>query len=130
MKGSSIEEINTTDYLMTWENTYTNGNKGFPYDDTYYSRDANALKNNNMLHSSGYVWLASRRMGANSVYSGFNVSYVDSDGNVSNNQLFREYSDGSADSNSRKYGVRPVVSLASVLKIEGEGTEGNPWKIN
>ncbi|MBP3284458.1 MAG: InlB B-repeat-containing protein [Clostridia bacterium] len=133
--GSSMEEIDTTTYPLTWDYTYpqgytyTEGNNGFPHTDTYYSTDVNVLMNNSMLHSSGYVWLASRNLGLASSNSDFRVRSMITSGDIYNYYtLFSSHSDGSAITYSNTNGVRPVVILKSGLTISGAGTEENPWQ--
>jgi len=127
----SVEEINTTAYPITWANTYTKGNNGFPYTDGYFSYDVNTLITNKMCHSSERVWLASRiaRISSNATSFGAHIMAIDDVGAIYND-LLRESSEGTLISYTFGRHVRPVVLLKSGLEIQGEGTEGNPWKIN
>jgi len=127
--SSSIGQINTTDNPLTFAAART---REPPYHDTEYEADQSVIASNaNLKHSSGYVWLASRYLyPSSSGYSDFCVCYLNTSGSVSYNDLFNAYSDGSTNAISRSYGVRPVVSLKSGIKITGgTGDEGDPYTI-
>ncbi|MBP3284511.1 MAG: hypothetical protein J6M02_03315, partial [Clostridia bacterium] len=126
--------IDESKYPITWEETYTNGNNGFPYTDGQNGEDIRLMNTKNgeeyPLRVSGSVWLASRYLGAGSKYSNFGVRYVSADGIVNYDGLYQWYSGGSTDTNLPVYGVRPVISLKSGIRIVGgDGTSENPYQI-
>ena len=134
--SSSIAQINTTDNPLTFAAARS---QTLPYYDTYFITDRSIISGNSALHhgttntynNNGYVWLASRYLyPSSSGYSDFCVCYLNTSGSVSYNDLFNAYSDGSTNAISRSYGVRPVVSLKSGIKITGgTGDEGDPYTI-
>jgi len=135
--GSSMEIINTTTYPLTWENTYTNGNNGFPYTDTYYTSDKTILQTvvdgeYPLWQTSGSIWMASRDVSPLSTDTYFRVWISNINGGYSNSgKLYFSYSDGHTNASSHSYGVRPVVSLKSNIKIvSGDGTQANPYVLS
>ena len=133
--GSSMETIDTDTYPLTWDYTYNQGNTGFPYTDTYYTDDQTIINTAvdgtyPLRHSSGYVWFASRNLGALSSSSYFQVRSLNASGSNSADFLHNSSSDGSTTTNFTSNGVRPVVSLKSGIQIkEGDGTSANPYII-
>ena len=126
--------IDESKYPITWEETYTNGNKGFPYTDGQNGEDIRLMNTKNgenyPLRVSGTVWLASRSLGTSSSYSGFNVRRVDAGGNVGSLNLYQSYSGGGVNTISPVYGVRPIITLKSGIRIVGgDGTSENPYQI-
>ena len=126
--------IDESKYPITWEETYTNGNKGFPYTDGQNGEDIRLMNTkdgeNYPLRVSGTVWLASRSLGTSSSYSGFNVRRVDAGGNVGSLNLYQSYSGGGVNTISPVYGVRPIITLKSGIRIVGgDGTSENPYQI-
>ena len=126
--------IDESKYPITFEETVTNGNNGFPYVDSHNSGDMRIINTANgenyPLRVSGTVWLASRILNTNSRYSNFGVRYVSADGNVNNYYLYQSYSDGGFITNSPVCGVRPIITLKSGIRIVGgDGTSENPYQI-
>jgi len=133
--SESVGTINTTTYPLTVENTYSQDNIGLPYHDTLYEIDVNQLKNNNMLHSSGYTWLASRNFYRGTGESCFRIYCIHANGNViESNYLYVVETPvwgGDVSSQAKSYGVRPVVSLKSEIRITGgSGTSADPYTIS
>ncbi len=124
----SIEQIDTTQYPLTYEAGNAAG-MVLPYQDTYYLDDTTIIANNaNLKHSSGNVWLASRILGTNSSYSYFNVHNLYSSGTAYNVSLFAAGSGGDVDSFVYSLGFRPVVTLRADLRvIGGSGTQADPY---
>ena len=126
--------IDESKYPITWEETYTNGNNGFPYTDGQNGEDIRLMNTkdgeNYPLRVSGTVWLASRYLYADSGSSRFAVCYVKAEGNGDYYILYLSNSDGSSNTKSSVYGVRPVISLKSGIRIVGgDGTSENPYQI-
>jgi prepilin-type N-terminal cleavage/methylation domain-containing protein len=137
-EGSSMEEINTGTYPLTWAKTYPKENlpeNAFPYIDTYYTDDTTIINANSgaLRHSSsGYIWLASRGMLSTSSNSFFYVCGISNSGGLNNytNYLYISDSVGTEHNGSRVNGVRPVVSLQSVIEVSnGVGTSTSPYEI-
>ena len=142
--GNGTGTIDESKYPITWEETCTNGNNGFPYRDSWNAEDIYLLNStdgeNYPLRVSGKVWLASRNLSTlvynnNTTFqAGFNVRVVNASGSVESgnydtNNLYRSYSSGDA-TLSQVYGVRPVISLKSGIRIVGgDGTSENPYQI-
>ena len=79
-----------------------------------------------IFDTNTYYWLASRSANCNSTNAGFGLRRVSS-GNLGGNDLFN--SNNSTNSNYR--GLRAVVSLGSGVEFtEGDGSEGNPYKLS
>ncbi|MBP3285109.1 MAG: InlB B-repeat-containing protein [Clostridia bacterium] len=138
--GNGVGTIDESKYPITFEETYTNGNNGFPYTDSCNKEDIRLLNTkdgeNYPLRVSGSVWLDSRMLKTNSSYSYFGVLIVDAVGTVhynvqfDGNGLYQLYSDGGFDAYSLGYGVRPVITLKSGIRIVGgDGTSENPYQI-
>jgi len=74
---------------------------------------------------SNYQWLASRCVYLSSSCVFFSMSYVERN-TINANQLYQSYD------NTKLYGntLRPVVTIdLNSVKLEGEGTEQNPYTI-
>ena len=135
--GNGVGVIDESKYPITFEETYTNGNNGFPYIDSYNKEDIRrvnkAVGEEYPLRVSGTVWIASRDLTFNGDwYADFYVQLFNPDGAVNRgfNNLVRSYTQGGYDNNSRVYGVRPVISLKSGIRIVGgDGTSENPYQI-
>ncbi|MBP3285115.1 MAG: InlB B-repeat-containing protein, partial [Clostridia bacterium] len=132
--GDGVGVIDESKYPITFEETYTNGNTGFPYTDSYNTKDISRLNKavggEYPLRVSGTVWLASRIFDTGSRGSYFSVRYVYAAGGVYNDALFQSTSGGGFNTYSSVYGVRPVISLKSGIRIVGgDGTSENPYQI-
>ena len=132
--GNGVGVIDESKYPLTFEETATNGNNGFPYVDSYNTKDISRLNKavggEYPLRVSGTVWLASRGWYTFGALSGFFVRCVDADGGVGKVDLYKSYSNGGFDTNSAVFGVRPVISLKSGIRIVGgDGTSENPYQI-
>jgi len=130
--GTSVEKIDTDTYELTY--AATGGKVGFvngePYTDSYLSSDLTTLVNNDMLHSSGYVWLASRNWRMRNNYAEFAVRYMILSGTMNYSYMFDENSTtGYVSAQSRAYGVRPVIILNPDITATGAGTSAEPWTI-
>ncbi|MBQ7668496.1 MAG: prepilin-type N-terminal cleavage/methylation domain-containing protein [Clostridia bacterium] len=126
--SSSIGEIDTTQYPLTFAAARS---AVLPYYDTYCSSDTNIIHgNDNLKHSSGLVWLASRDLTTDSGTSIFNVRNLETSGSVTSYYLVYAFSNGSISTRSFSRGVRPVITLKSNIKITGgTGESDNPYTI-
>lgn len=123
--GSSLPIIDTDEYPLE------NGVEGsvFPYTDTLYTTELTAISNKRFLQSSDYKWFAGRVCSTVSSYSGFGVVSGDGSDNFGSLILFMP-SIGSC-SYGLSYGVYPIVSLRSGIKITGgNGTADSPYTIS
>ena len=113
-----ITSLTSTSYYYSPETLTTSNDTNATTGIANNSPEREMLFNNT---DSKYYWLASRCVYAGSDYAYFYVRRVDN-GRVVNNNL--AISNGYED--ARSYGVRPVVSLASDIQLEPNGT--NAWK--
>ncbi|MBP3285309.1 MAG: InlB B-repeat-containing protein [Clostridia bacterium] len=132
--GNGVGVIDESKYPLTWEETYTNENNGFPYNDSYNTKDISRLNKTvggeYPLQVSGTVWLASRYLGFSNNRASFDVRHVSAGGGVNSNGLYWSLSDGGFSAHSLVRGVRPVISLKPGIRIVGgDGTSENPWQI-
>jgi len=151
--GSSVEEINISTYPLTYASTSGNANfiNGEPYSDSQYLEtmnimDCNAIINNGMLKSGEAVWLASRYC---VVYPGvvnfivfvlnddggyvldeYGYGFVfDDEGGIVLGSTVTISEDESFSSSIAQYGIRPVVKLRNGIKVDGKGTEEEPYTL-
>ena len=119
-------------YTSPTTETYSQASTvGLTVTQTYYNRSMSSsyYKNStfySLIHGvSGYQWLASRYVGANSPYARFGLRYVNS-ASLGGNLLF--YSNGGTNSNDGY--LRPVVSLKSNIRLgSGDGSRSSPYQI-
>ena len=98
--------------------------------DTNYETDYNKMQALGIRGSNRYYWLASRYVSSYSYYSAFYVCAVDTSGNLSYSILCLVYSDGYTSASSDTYGLRPVFTLNSGIKITGgNGTSSSPYTL-
>lgn len=120
-KSAGIIDTSDSQYPLTHANTYTNGNKGYPYNDELYKQampvDSSGYLISELRHTSGNVWLASRCLSTSSSSSIFGMRYVTTSGGVNNLSVYGAGSSGSTNPYSNSRGVRPVISLDSGLKV-------------
>ena len=116
IEGNSMGIVDTNKYPLTWEYIKSQESTGFPYMDDCYVDDRTII--NTIIdgeyplhHSSGHVWLASRRLGTIQEYVGFFVRNLYNNGSYKNQYLYDWSSDGTGASYSYTSGVRPVISL-------------------
>ena len=130
--SSSIEQIDTAQHQLNFE--AANANNGLPYKDTYYTSDKNIIDGNaNLKYNGGEVWLASRNMGVFTEYgiADFSVYSMNTSGGREVNLLFRYVTDNDNVDYIYSYGVRPVITLKSGIRIVGgTGEEGSPYQIS
>ena len=125
----SIEQIDTTQYPLTYEATNAVAGQ-LPYTDEYYLDDQTIIANNSALrHSSGQVFLASRyaRTTDNS-HTAFGMHLLKADATGNGGILYGAYMSGGTSSSDNTFGVRPVVTLRADLRvIGGSGTQADPY---
>ena len=98
--------------------------------DTNYETDYNQMTTLKINDIDDSYWLASRYVDSNFGYSRFYVRYVNTSGNVFNNILCHVASSGRTDANPYSYGLRPVFTLKSGIKVtSGNGESGTPYTI-
>ena len=136
-----MEKIDISRYPLEWESTYNvYGEKSIPYSDSFYKTDKDIIntsveidgnKQYPLRHSIGSVWLASRTIISTDMISIFDIRYLNENGSDGGAGLFGSYSDGNSNDGPFSFGVRPIISLKSGLKITGgEGTLTNPYTIS
>jgi len=114
---------------------------GFPYTDELYKKDEKIVNTGidtnedgvleyPLRHSDGYVWLASRGLEFTDLLN-YRVGYMDNRYWACEHYLVASASNsGSSVPVSPTFGVRPVISLKSSLKIiGGKGTKDEPYII-
>ena len=99
--------------------------------DTNYETDYNQMEALEINNIADAYWLASRLVRSGSVSSLFHVRCVDTSGGVSNGSfLCLVYSGGSANANYASFGLRPVFTLKSGIKVTGgNGESGTPYTL-
>ena len=126
----SIGFIDTTKYPITYSAASATG-QTLPYNDKYCLGDQAIISgNDNLKHTSGYIWLASRYLDIYSGGIGFCVNGLEANGSFYINYLFYQVSDSGTGYMSLTYGFRPVVTLRSDIQIVGgSGTQADPYKL-
>ena len=98
--------------------------------DTNYETDYNQMTTLEINAIDDNYWLASRLVASDSSYSGFIVRYVGAGGGVSGNYLCTVGSYGRTDAHSLSFGLRPVFTLKSGIKVtSGNGESGTPYTL-
>ena len=98
--------------------------------DTNYETDYNQMELLKINDIDDIYWLASRVVGPGSAVSGFSVRYVGASGGVDRNYLCSVASDGRTYANNPSYGLRPVFTLKSGIKVTGgNGESGTPYTL-
>ena len=130
--SGSIGEIDETSNPITWEETYTNGKNGSPYKDVLHRADKAIIKDNESLHISSDVWLASRHIIVSEEHTYFAVRYLPSNNEEAAYSIFASKANGAKESlGSKTLGVRPIITLRSYVEISGgNGTLGNPYTLS
>ncbi len=127
--SSSLDQVDTSQYPLTFAAARE---RIFPYHDTYYTSDQTIIQSNSALkHSTGYVWVASRFLQPGNGCSVFNACRMYKNGSTADwAALYRAYNDNSTADASGTYGLRPVITLKSRIKIVGgSGTSDVPYTI-
>ena len=99
--------------------------------DANYERDYNQIGTLGIRNIDKSYWIASRYTDSYSGSSGFYVRSVDANGSLNDfSELFYVYSHDSFHSNSYVFGLRPVFTLKSEVKVTGgSGTEESPYTL-
>ena len=98
--------------------------------DTNYETDYNQMELLEINDINDIYWLASRFVNSYATSSGFRVRYVSSSGNVNYGILCNVHSRGDPDANNLSYGLRPVFTLKSGIKVTGgNGESGTPYTL-
>ena len=98
--------------------------------DTNYETDYNQMTTLEINDIDDSYWLASRYVNSNSSYSYFLVRCVYPGGDVYNYLMCHVYSDGRTLASSHSYGLRPVFTLKSGIKVTGgNGESGTPYTL-
>ena len=98
--------------------------------DTNYETDYNQMEALEINNIADAYWLASRLVGSYSSTSNFRVRFVATGGSVSSSNLCIVNSNGSTIAYSRSYGLRPVFTLKSGIKVTGgNGESGTPYTL-
>ena len=98
--------------------------------DTNYETDYNQMESLEINDIDDRYWLASRSVRSSSNNSYFYVRYVITSGSVSSSYLCGVYSGGDAYANYYSYGLRPVFTLKSGIKVTGgNGESGTPYTL-
>ncbi|MBP3284232.1 MAG: InlB B-repeat-containing protein [Clostridia bacterium] len=126
--------IDESMYPITWEET--NQNNTFPYKDDTNIEDIRLINTkdgeNYPLRVSQSVWHASRNTYVSGTEARYCVKYMLGNGSmdaIGAGVYYSSPNSGSATS-SQVYGVRPIISLKSGIRIVGgDGTSENPYQI-
>ena len=98
--------------------------------DTNYETDYNQMEALEINNIADAYWLASRYVSSYSLSSNFRVRFVRARGGVSGGNLCIVNSDGGALADNRSYGLRPVFTLKSGIKVTGgNGESGTPYTL-
>ena len=98
--------------------------------DTNYETDYNQMELLKINDIADEYWLASRIVASNSISSRFDVRCVYASGSVSGNSLCYVNSLGGTGAYSNSYGLRPVFTLKSGIKVTGgNGESGTPYTL-
>ena len=133
LNSSSKFQGDTTSEM--WSGTYTyletySWNNKFKNTDTNHSEDVKQLNDLGLNASSGYTWLASRRVNSNSGNTYFDVRDVDSSGSTNSHYLCLVYSGGPPYGYAPSRGFRPIFLLPSNVVISGgDGSSEFPYVI-
>ena len=141
------EEKNT--YMFTGSYAYLNSYNGKYFNtDSNYTEDENRLKasggidaykisknaDGSIVSSGDYYWLASRKVDSRETITYFDVHHVVYDGyGKTSYDLWNTFPNGKlyTFASERKFGIRPVFSLDTNVKLTGTGenlgSESNPY---
>ena len=98
--------------------------------DTNYETDYNQMESLEINDIDDRYWLASRLVSSSSNNSYFYVRSVITSGSVSSSFLCAVYSGGYAYAYDYSYGLRPVFTLKSGIKVTGgNGESGTPYTL-
>ena len=98
--------------------------------DTNYETDWNQMETLGIRASNDFYWLASYDIHSDSYYSYFCVRGVASDGNFNYGPMCTIWNTGDARSVSEDYGLRPVFTLKSNIRVTGgNGTKSSPYTL-
>ena len=98
--------------------------------DTNYETDYNQMESLEINDIDDRYWLASRLVRSSSNNSYFYVRSVITSGSVASSGLCGVYSGGDAFANFNSYGLRPVFTLKSGIKVTGgNGESGTPYTL-
>ena len=99
--------------------------------DTNYETDYNQMEALEINNIADAYWVASRDVNSSSSRSNFRVRYVSTSGNVnSRGDLCLVYSNGDTNAYLISYGLRPVFTLKSGIKVTGgNGESGTPYTL-
>ena len=98
--------------------------------DTNYETDYNQMELLKINDIADEYWLASRYVYSSSDYSSFYVRYVNASGIVNFSSLCSVLSLGDTSAISDSYGLRPVFTLKSGIKVTGgNGESGTPYTL-
>ena len=98
--------------------------------DTNYETDYNQMEALEINNIADAYWLASRGVNSISFYSDFGVGYVGTSGRVDYDALCGVFSNGDAYADNYSYGLRPVFTLKSGIKVTGgNGESGTPYTL-
>ena len=135
--SKSYETIDAS-YVQYYNDGVIDSTRKAYLEQKHYETDLNAIlsfnSTNKLLCDTGYAWVASRGVEANTLYTHFSVPLLLSDGSSSGIALCAANSSGVyvGDYTSIASNLAPVVSLKSGIKVKanvGNGTENNPWQL-
>ena len=90
--------------------------------DTNYTTDQTVMQTANIMATGEIYWLASRVVYSYSYTCGFDVRYMNTSGDLYSYNLCRVNSDGGTLGYAVEYGLRPVISLRTDVKVTaGDG---------
>lgn len=105
-------------------------NGQFKNSDTNYKADYDQMGTLGIRNIGKSYWLASRNVYSNSGISNFNVRYVTSSGSLNRSSLCIVNSLGDTSAYGISYGLRPVFTLKSDIKVTGgNGESGTPYTL-
>ena len=110
-------------YMSKYNGTIKNGDENYESDTVQLLRYAIPKANKD-------YWLASRTVMDSSTYTAFNMNYMQGGSSHNIRCLFSIESKGSLNSHSVTFGLRPVFTLKSNIKVTGgSGTSSSPYTL-
>ena len=98
--------------------------------DTNYETDYNQMGTLGIRDIGKFYWLASRKAQSSLSISAFGVRLVVTSGSLSNSNLCNVVNSSPEYSTGDGYGLRPIFTLKSTVKVTGgNGTESSPYTL-
>ena len=122
-KNSQATEYQYISFLQKYSGSFLKG-------DNNYLTDREQMTKLGIAASDQNYWLASRHVTSHKEDVYFDIYYMGTTGNLTNENLCYIYDTGTFSSNSFTHGLRPVFTLKPGIKVTGgSGTSDDPYTL-